>query len=496
MDVKKTYKSGCFEGCVLVYGHFSTIHAGHIRYLRYAKGQGDQLVAAVVGDTKNGSSSIWPFSQKERIDALLLLGLVDGIILMSEDELDEVVKVAKPSVLVLGNEHKDDEGLSSVISMVEGSGARVDFHAGEITYASTELLTSSESLLKRERREQFKKACSRQNIDAKSLIASMKSWGKSKLLIVGDTVVDQYAACEALGMSAEAPVVVVRELAKRSFVGAAAVVAAHIRSLGVKCDLVTVVGADGNASLVKEALIERGIGDGVIVDPNRPTTFKKRYVVENQKLFRVSRLEQMKVGGDVEEQIIEKIKECASEANGIVVSDFVYGVVTPRILEEIKRIAEAKGLLLFGDVQCSSQMGSILKFGGYNLLCPNERELRLALQDNETGIEKLSQELFSQTGSQNLIVKLAADGFIAYEKSVEGKVISQPYPALCVNPVDVAGAGDSVLAVMACGLSSGQSLMETAAITCCMASLAVEEMGNKPISSAKLEERILESLEQ
>ena len=89
--------------------------------------------------------------------------------------------------------------------------------------------------------------------------------------------------------------------------------------------------------------------------------------------------------------MIAQLERLAPAARGIVVSDFVYGVVTPRILEVIQRLAWQHNLLLFGDLQCSSQVGSVTRFEGFSLLCPNEREARLALQDKESGLEGLSQ---------------------------------------------------------------------------------------------------------
>ena len=225
----------------------------------------------------------------------------------------------------------------------------------------------------------------------------MQAWSQARLIVLGDTIVDQYAACEAIGMSAEAPVVVVRELAKRNFIGAAAVVAAHIRALGAQVDLVSVVGNDSIADLVQKELQSQGIGDALTRDPSRPTTFKKRYVVENQKLFRVSRLEQHNLDGPIEDQLIARLEELAPNVQGIVVSDFVYGVVTPRVLATIQTLAKRHNLMLFGDLQCSSQVGSISRFHNFSLLSPNERELRLALQDKDSGLERLSQQLLEET---------------------------------------------------------------------------------------------------
>ena len=334
----------------------------------------------------------------------------------------------------------------------------------------------------------------RQGIELHKLLEAING-GDTRLIVLGDTIVDQYAACEAIGMSAEAPVVVVRELEHKNFIGGAAVVAAHISALGAKCDFVSVVGADDTAEIVRKELAIQGIGDGLSMDKSRPTTFKKRYVVENQKLFRVSRLEEHNLDTDVEDQVIARLRSMAPSAQGIVVSDFVYGVVTPRILKVVHELAEKHELLLFGDLQCSSQVGAITRFKKFSLLCPNEREARLALQDKDSGLEQLSQRLLQITETERLVMKLGPEGFIAYDRDADGQLSNQAFPALSVNPLDVAGAGDSLLALFATGLASGQTMMPTAALACCMTALAVETMGNTPISAKKLQNSLQEMLQ-
>ncbi|MCP9775664.1 PfkB family carbohydrate kinase [Cyanobium sp. WAJ14-Wanaka] len=484
-----------WQGCVLAYGHFSTIHPGHIRYLRHARSLGKQLVVALIGDGSAGQPNSYPFSQHERAEALGLLGIADLIVPLEGDDLAAAIRQLQPEMLVLGTELEGSARLEQPLALLRAQGGKVQFHAGDVQYASSELLNSTEQDLKRQRQVQFKAACRRQGLSRDDLLSSMQCWPNTRLIVLGDTIVDQYVACEAIGMSAEAPVVVVRELAKRNFIGAAAVVAAHIRSLGAQCDLVSVVGQDSTAELVQRELLAQGIGNGLTRDPSRPTTFKKRYVVENQKLFRVSRLEQHNLDSAIEEQVIAQLESLAPQAQGIVVSDFVYGVVTPMVLKVVADLAQRHGLMLFGDLQCSSQVGSISRFQHFSLLCPNERELRLALQDKDSGLENLSQLLLESTSCERLLVKLAAEGFIAYDRDSQGKLTSQPFPALSVNPLDVAGAGDSVLAVMATGLASGQAMMATAALACCMASLAVQTMGNTPIPAGALKANLEEVLE-
>ena len=480
-----------FQGCVLTYGHFSTIHPGHIRYLRHARGLGEQLVVALIGDA---SSEKYPFTQNERSEALSLLGIADAILLLNANELDQAISLLEPTVLVLGNEFKDNSEIQSKLALQRQQGRSIQFHAGDIHYATADLLSGSESELRQQRRTLFKAACRRQSIDTNKLLNAINAWGDTRLIVLGDTIVDQYAACEAIGMSAEAPVVVVRELERRNFIGGAAVVASHISALGAQCDFVSVVGADSTAELVRQELATQGIGDGLSSDPSRPTTFKKRYVVENQKLFRVSRLEEHNLDTAVEDQVIAQLERLAPGAQGIVVSDFVYGVVTPRVLEVVQKLARQHKLMLFGDLQCSSQVGSVTRFEGFSLLCPNEREARLALQDKDGGLERLSQRLLQVTRSERLVMKLGSEGFIAYDRTANGQISIQPFPALSVNPLDVAGAGDSLLALFSTGLASGQAMMPTAALACCMAAVAVETMGNTPISAAALRNSMKEVL--
>lgn len=485
-------KEGLSQGCVLGYGHFTTIHAGHIRYLRHARKLGSRFVVALVGDGPNDKPSPYPFLQPERAEALCLLDIADAILLLETDELCEVMQCLNPKALVLGTELQGAPWLNQPLAFAKSKGINVQFHAGEVNYASTDLLINSGRDLRQQRYQQFATACRRQGLTRSDLITSMQAWKGVRLVVLGDTILDQYAACEAIGMSAEAPVVVLRELAKRNFIGAAAVVAAHIRALGAQVDLVSVVGKDSAADLVQQELHAQGIGDGLTRDSSRPTTFKKRYVVENQKLFRVSRLEQHDLDEHIEDKLIARLEELAPNVQGIVVSDFVYGVVTPRILEVVQDLAKQYNLMIFGDLQCSSQIGSITRFQNFSLLCPNERELRLALQNKDNGLEKLSQQLLADTNCDQLVVKLAAEGFIAYGRDENGNIFGQPFPALSVNPLDVAGAGDSVLAVMATGLAARQGMMPCAALACCMAALSVETMGNTPISAETLKNSLEE----
>tara|TARA_Y100000589_G_scaffold331765_1_gene386902 strand:- start:690 stop:2180 length:1491 start_codon:yes stop_codon:yes gene_type:complete len=485
-------KNKQYHLCTLTYGHFSIIHQGHIRYLKYAKNLKGKLLIALIGNSNNNE---YRFTQEERAEGLELLGLADGIILLKDKELDEVVEKLNPQNLILGKEFQNckEETINNVIKHQINKNKKVYFHAGEVNYFSDNLLQNSEKKIINKRKEEFINVCKKQGINKDDLLFTLNNLREARVAVIGDTIVDQYAACEPIGLSAEAPVVVVREISVRNFIGGAAIVAKHINSLGAKVDLLSIVGDDQNGMIVKEDLIANGISDNLVVDISRPTTFKKRYVVENQKLFRVSRLESNAINSNIENELIKKLELIAPKVDCLVISDFVYGVITTKLIEKIKKFSKKHNIKICGDLQCSSQIGKITKFKEFTLLCPNEKEARIAIEDNEIGLEKLSLKIMENTKSEKLIMKLGSNGFLSYMRNNQDKnFISQAFPALSANPVDVTGAGDSLLALLSTGIATDQDFMRVSALGCCISSIAVNNMGNLPISYNEIEDYLNE----
>ena len=139
--------------------------------------------------------------------------------------------------------------------------------------------------------------------------------------------------------------------------------------------------------------------------------------------------------------------------------------------------------------------GFNLQIGSYQIflaILTREREARIALQDKDSGLEQLSRKMLDLTKSKRLVMKLGSDGFVVYDHLGSNSISSQSFPALSVNPIDVTGAGDSLLALMSISLSIGQPLMPAAALASCIASIAVERMGNVSIDADTLRNKIKE----
>ncbi|MEI8256535.1 MAG: PfkB family carbohydrate kinase [Deltaproteobacteria bacterium] len=472
---------------VLCHGHFNSIHPGHMRFLGYAREQGDVLVIAVMRlDDLSEPVRQTYFDQQARALGVAAVEIVDTVFPLDRS-IEACIEALRPDVYVKGKEFESQrELIAGQLAAVEQGGGRVVFGSGDVQYASAEF-PSLTNRAQAERTQRFLETCHANGIRPSALVERLKSFERAKLLVVGDTIVDQFVSCDVLGVSAEAPVMTIRELYSKDFIGGAAVVAAHIQSLGAACTYVSAIGNDPQGEFLVRELAKLGVAHLIVHDDSRPTTHKIRYLVDNQKLLRVSRLRQHALHEQLENSVIDRIARRLPGMDGVVVSDFVYGVVTPRVLEAVESLARKHRVKLFGDVQCSSQTGDASKLRGMTLLTPTEKEARIAMGDFTSGVEALAGAFLKKTGSENLVLKLGASGLVAYAPRAGTDAFRPVYfPALEANPVDVSGAGDALLAVMAIAMSGGLDVISAAALGSCAAAISVSRVGNVPVTSGEL----------
>lgn len=473
-DAKKEGKK-----IVLCHGHFNVIHPGHMRFFQFAKQVGDIVIASVChGSELDPTNQQSFYLQDERAAGVANLELVDYVVKPEANNPINVIATLSPNIYLKGREHeKRQNEIKEEIDCVKSHGGKVIFSSGEVKYTSTSLLNDSLGDAQERKFSNFINNCQKHDLSLEKVRGTLDSFHNLRMLVVGDTIVDRFKACDPLGISSEAPVMVVRELEAKQFVGGAAVIAKHIKSLGADCSFVSVVGNDEIGNFVQNDLEECGIESFLLRDNSRPTTFKTRYLVGTQKVFRVSRLKQHPISQKQEEELIRKLGEIIPNVDGIILSDFVYGLLTNRLLEEVKTMAKKNNVKVYGDAQCSSQVGDVSRMKEIDLITPTEKEARIAMGDPSSGLERLARKLIEKTNNRNIVITLGEQGLLVYGQ--EGDLnTSEFFPALNPNPVDVAGAGDAMLTGYALGLSSGLSLMESSVLASCMSSLSVTRIGN------------------
>ena len=240
-----------------------------------------------------------------------------------------------------------------------------------------------------------------------------------------------------------------------------------------------------------ETLTNFKVGLSLYSDDSRPTTLKQRYRCKGKTLLRVSQLHQGAIDANIQKQIMSRLEALIDNCDLLVFSDFNYGCLPTEMILKIIDIAERRGIYMVADSQSSSQVGDISRFKGMSLLTPTEREARLAVRDHESGLVVLAEKLRKQAQARNILLKIGEEGVLIHaETNNQKKWLTDRIPALNPVPVDVAGAGDSMLIASAMSLAGGSSIWEAAAIGSIAAAIQVSRVGNIPLTSNELLQQV------
>jgi cytidyltransferase-like protein len=465
---------------VFVSGTFNVLHPGHLRLLKFAKANGDRLVVGVLTDRVAGSAAHVP--QDFRLEAVKMNGLVDEAFLV-DSAVEEVILKLKPALVVKGKEHKSHENPEQ---------KAVDSYGGKLLFSSGDVVFSSLDLIRREMASQEQKSISlpkqfmsRRKVTAKSLIDVMQKFKGLKVVVVGDVIVDEYISCDPLGMSEEDPTIVVTPISSRTFIGGAAIVAAHASSLGAHVKFFSVVGDDPSAKFCRDELSKFGVEHHLLVDDSRPTTLKQRFRSRSKTLLRVSHLAQRLIDESFQNELAAKLAKACSDADLLIFSDFNYGTLPQGVVDQVTAIAAKNKTKIVADSQSSSQIGDISRFKNVDLLTPTEREARLALRNTEDGLVVIAELVCVAANAGAAIVKLGEQGVLLHAR--KGKTFeTDQIPALNSAPQDVAGAGDCMLVASSLALTVGANMWEAGLLGSLAAAIQVGRVGNTPITQDEI----------
>jgi D-beta-D-heptose 7-phosphate kinase/D-beta-D-heptose 1-phosphate adenosyltransferase len=309
----------------------------------------------------------------------------------------------------------------------------------------------------------------------------------ARLLIVGDAMLDKFIAGRVTRISPEAPVPVVMFDHESYRIGGAANVANNVAALGGHATLIAVTGQDDAAATLAHACREAGVAPAFVGDPGRPTTTKVRIVTErNQQVARVDYESDAEVAGDVEQRIIAALQQHASEASAIVMSDYLKGTITERVMQTAVETAKARKIPVLVD----PKIPHIDYYRGATVITPNHHEAEIAtnMRVRTDDDARLAARVFRERAACGAVLMTRGDqGMWLLGQGVEDSL-----PATAREVADVTGAGDTVIATMALALAAGATLVEAARLANEAAGLAVAKFGPSVVSPAEL----LRALEQ
>lgn len=301
-----------------------------------------------------------------------------------------------------------------------------------------------------------------------------------RVLVLGDVMLDRalIGACERI--SPEAPVQVVDVRESRRQLGGAGNVVRNCLALGAEARLVSVIGDDAAAAEVRALLNACGAGDqSLVAEADRPTTEKTRVFAAHQQVVRLDSEIRTEITRASEDRLLAFL-QAAGPLDGLIISDYAKGVVTPRLCRAAIAWARARGLPVF----CDPKGRDFTKYTGASVLTPNRREAADAVGyplSDAASIARAGRQLRETLALDHCLITLGEDGMALFSAEGEHRL-----PSRAREVFDITGAGDTVVAALAVACAAGNDVRRACEIANIAAGLKVAKLGAATVSRDEL----------
>jgi D-beta-D-heptose 7-phosphate kinase/D-beta-D-heptose 1-phosphate adenosyltransferase len=317
------------------------------------------------------------------------------------------------------------------------------------------------------------------SIARERLVTLLERARGKRIAVIGDAMLDVYLSGDVDRVSPEAPVPVVRVRERRYALGGAANVAQNVVAIGAQCDLVSAVGDDRAAEILRGMLDELAAGSASLVTVARTTTQKTRVVARSQQLLRVDDEEDTDLTGGDMELLLAAVREAVAHADALVLEDYNKGVLVPQVIRAAIDQGVSRGIPIVVD----PKFKNFFAYRGATVFKPNRRELEAALGaavdvDHPDAVPSTLQRL----GVEHILLTLGDRGMALF--SSDGEVARVPTVAREVY--DVVGAGDTVTAYLAAVLAAGGTTLEAAVVANVAAGIEVSKLGAVSVTAAEV----------
>ncbi len=304
----------------------------------------------------------------------------------------------------------------------------------------------------------------------------------ARVLCIGDVMLDHYVYGQVERVSPEAPIPVLWIEREMKTLGGAGNVLRNLRALGAAASFISVVGNDeAGREIGRLVEAQDGAEAHVLVQPQRTTTVKTRYIGGNQQLLRADRESAIPLDPYIREDMLRLARELVADHSVVVISDYAKGVLTEGVALEIIRAAREAGARVIVD----PKGGDHIRYRGADLVKPNRRELAHATgmpvaTDDE--IIAASRSLIERCGFNAVLASLGAEGSVLVSAAGSADV----QRAEVREVFDVSGAGDTVVAVVAAALAVGVDLIDAARLGNAAAGIVVGKIGTAVVYESEL----------
>jgi rfaE bifunctional protein nucleotidyltransferase chain/domain len=433
---------------VLAHGVFDLVHLGHVRHLDEARRNGDVLVVTVTADRFVNKGPGRPvFSAHLRAQMLAALENVDYVAISETPTAVDVLRTIRPDVYIKGPDYAnaaDDitGGISAEREAVESYGGRIAF-TDDITFSSSTLINKFLGVHDSQLQTYLEEVRAADSLG--SILRAVESVANMRVLIVGDTIIDEYKYVSPMAKSPKENMIATLFQSREVFAGGVIAAANHTASFCKSVDILTAVGAhESFEDLIRESL-KPNVSFDCVRRPGKPTTRKTRFVEPGymRKLFEMYVMEDQPLDEDEEALFLRALREKIAEYDLVIVCDFGHGLITPAVVDALERGAK---FLAVNTQTNSANLGYnlVTRYRRADYVCIDAPEARLAVGDKFGDIETIaSRSLRSRVACDRLVITHGKNGCITFDSNVGTHRI----PAFTGSVVDTVGAGDAFLAV-------------------------------------------------
>ena len=315
---------------------------------------------------------------------------------------------------------------------------------------------------------------------------NIKEFKNVKALVIGDLMIDEYLWGSVERISPEAPVLVVSVKKESHALGGAGNVINNLVAMGAKVFAIGTAGTGKAGQMIFEKLKDLGIEtDGIISEPQRPTTRKTRVIASNQQVLRIDREIKKNINNSTLEKLVKKIEDKIFDADLLILSDYDKGLITKELVQQTVNLAKKYKVLTLADPKSLD----FSKYEQVSILTPNRKEASLAANVDIKSRKDLfaaGQKIMEKVKLARLLITCGKDGMVLFEKGKDPYTIESQARQV----FDVSGAGDTVISLLGLGLAIGATFKQSAMVANAAAGIVVGKVGTATASIDELKQAL------
>ncbi len=475
IDLKKKSKK-----IVHCHGVFDLLHVGHIKHLNKAKEKGDKLVVTITPDKYINKGPGRPvFNQVLRSEALAAIDAVDYVAINETPTAVHPIKILKPNIYCKGKDYKNfDEDITGEIKNELKALKKIKgniLFTEELTFSSSRLINRFTDFFSERQKKTIKKISKKSNF--KEIKNKIESFKKLKILVIGETIIDQYNFCEAIGKSGKEPMLVLKEIKQDQYLGGELSIAKNLSEISDKVTILSMIGEKKDYLKDIKKKLPKKIKQKFIFKKNSPTIIKKRFVdnISNNKVIGVYKINDDILNKTDEKKFNQLLLSEIQKHDLVIVSDYGHGLISKKSADIICK--KSKFLALNAQINASNiGYHTIRNYKNFNSLIINEKEIRHELRDKISKVEILMKKISKEKNIKNLIVTKGSSGSIMYDRLKNKYYYSD---AFAHKIIDKVGAGDTMLSIIGPCIKRKIDNDITLLVSSLAAAQSVETIGNK-----------------